>query len=66
MICSIHQVSCAAFSGEPGTASFEAAQAAAEKIEKYAKKLGFNVMYENVDKAEDSDEISERFDIDFS
>lgn len=49
----IHHVSCSAASDDYNTADFERVALLAEKIEKYARKLGFGVMSENVDNADD-------------
>lgn len=48
----IHHISCTLHSGPDGTASFEEAHAKAIKLERYARKAGFEVMYENVDRDE--------------
>lgn len=51
----IHAVSCSFISPPVGTDGFDAAEAAAKKIERFARKLGFSAMYENVDEAEIGD-----------
>lgn len=60
----IHQVSCSVTSGPDGTASFAKAERLARDIQKYARKRGFSGFYENVDEAEERDEITEGFDVD--
>jgi hypothetical protein len=46
----IHHVSCTLHSEPRGTDGFETAEAKAEKLRAYAERLGFSVMYENVDR----------------
>lgn len=45
----IHHVSCSMHSDDYGTADFDRVEKMALKIRNYAEKLGFGVMYENVD-----------------
>lgn len=45
----IHHVSCSMTSGPRDTQHFEEVKALALRVRQYAKRLGFDVMYENVD-----------------
>jgi len=45
----IHHVSCSMTSGPPDTMHFLEVKAMAERIEQYARRLGFDVLYENAD-----------------
>lgn len=56
MTVRIHHVDCTITSGPSGTDQFEDAERLSERLEKYARKLGFTVMYENVDEGEAHDE----------
>ena len=64
-----HQVSGSLTSGPEGSPSFREAERLATKLERYARRLGFNVMHENVDEdltgaptAEILDEFSTKVD----
>jgi hypothetical protein len=45
----IHHISCTKISGPDDTMDFQTVKELALRIERYAKRLGFDVMYENVD-----------------
>lgn len=51
----IHHVSCAMSSDDTYTEDWERVQALAKKIERYARGLGFTVLYDNVDRPEVGD-----------
>lgn len=45
----IHQVSCSLTSGPEGSGSFEEAERLCNRLDAYARRLGFGVLHENVD-----------------
>lgn len=48
----LHHISCTLHSPPEGTVGFDAARERAERLAKYARKLGFDVLSENVDRDE--------------
>lgn len=53
----IHHVSCSLHSDDLDTEDFERAAALAHKVERLARRLGFDVMYESVDHPEEGDDV---------
>lgn len=54
----IHMVACTLISSPEGSGSFTEADRLANKLEVYARRLGFSVLHDNVDRGEPLDEVS--------